>query len=245
MGIFRCRWIVALVLAAACALSSVGQASAASDEEIAQHIATLLGREFSPDSVSVAVHESTAYAEMYGAVLSKMRIDQMRLEAVLVNKDAPLSDDVRSLSSLIGYSRGEITLLESDVNSYFDGHDTSGFSKLNFDFTPQGFRASGIFSAQLLFTINIRLAATGVLALRSDGVYLDKVKIYAENVPTPDMLTDQVLHRVNPLIDWDRIPFKVEFKEVTMDDDKAVMTGYPERKISVEPYIWTRENEIE
>jgi hypothetical protein len=218
-------------------LSPLEARAAVSDMQMAQHIASLLGEKFSPESVTVTVRESRAFAEMKGAVLSEIRIDTMRLDALLTNLDQPLSDDAESLASLIGYSRGEIALLESDVNDYFNDNDTRGFSNLVFDFEPGGFRANGIFSATFLFTIRIRLAATGTLALGSDGVYLDNVKIYTEGVKQPDMLTSQVLSRVNPLIEWSSIPFKVEFKEISIDDEAARMTGYP-RPIEGAAFVW-------
>jgi hypothetical protein len=189
--------------------------------------------------VTVTVRESRAFAEMRGAVLSRIRIDTMRLDALLTNLDQPLSEDAESLASLIGYSRGEIVLLERDVNDYFSANDTRGFSNLVFNFKPGGFRAEGIFSATFLFTIRIRLAAAGILSLGSDGVYLDDVNIYTEGVKQPDMLTNQVLSRVNPLIEWSSIPFKVQFREISMDDDAARMTGYP-KPLEGAAYIWEK-----
>jgi hypothetical protein len=213
--------------------------AAVSDMQMARHIASLLGEEFSPESLTVTVRESRAVAEMRGAVLSRIRIDTMRLDALLTNLDRPLSDDVKSLASLIGYSRGEIVLLERDVNDYFNTNDTRGFSNLVFDFRPGGFRADGIFSATFLFTIRIRLAATGVLSLGSDGVYLDDVNIYTEGVKQPDVLTNQVLSRVNPLIEWGSIPFKVEFREISMDGEAARMTGHP-RPLEGATCVWEK-----
>lgn len=211
-----------------------------SDAEMAQHVANLLGEKFKPESVTVTVKESRAYAEMKGSVLSKIRIDTMRLDALLTNRDKPLVNDVNSLSSLIGFSRGEIILLEKDVNAYFDNNDTKGFSHLVFDFTPQGFKANGVFSADFLFTLRIRLAATGNLALKSDGVYLDNVAIYVENLKQPASLTNQIISRVNPLIEWRDIPFKVEFKTVTMDDRSARMTGSPQKVTGGSSATWKR-----
>ena len=208
------------------------------DMEMATHIANLLGEKFAPESVTVSVKESRAYAEMKGAVLSKIHIDTMKLDALITGRDQPASDDVDSLASLIGYSRGEIILLERDVNAYFDNNDTKGFSGLRFKFSPKGFRADGVFSFTLLITMRIRLAAEGVLALETGGVYLDQVKIFAENMKQPDLLTRQVLERVNPLLEWSDIPFKVEFKSVSMDDEKAVMTGYPQ-VVEGATYTWT------
>jgi hypothetical protein len=201
----------------------------ASDQKMAERIASLLGEKFSPESLVVTVKESRAFAEMTGAVLSGIRIDVMRLDALLAGGDALAVEDVDSLASLIGYSKGEIVLLEKDVNSYFDNNDTKGFSNLKFDFTPGGFKADGIFSADFIFRLRIQLSAKGVLALESDGLYLDGVSIYVEKVKQPSALTNQIVSRVNPLLEWSDIPFKVEFKTVTMDDDAAVMTGNPQK----------------
>ncbi len=221
---FLATTFVLLILALPCYA-----ASAPTDMEMATHMAKLLGEEFKPDSVTVTVRDSAAYAEMKGAVVSKIRIDTMRLEALLTGRDKPLTNDARALASLIGYSRGEIVLTEKDVNAYFAGNDIRGFSNLKFDFTPKGFRADGLFSADFIVKFRIRLAATGVLALKSDGVYLDKVAIYVENMKQPEILTNQIISRVNPLLEWSDIPFKVEFKKISMDDDAARMTGNPKK----------------
>lgn len=204
-------------------------APAPTDKEMAAHMAKLLGGEFSPDNLTVTVKDSHAYAEMTGAIVSGIRIDTMRLEAVITGRQNPLVDDVDALASLIGYSRGEIVLTEKDVNAYFAVNEKSGFSKLTFDFTPSGFRASGIFSADFIVKLRIRLAAEGVLALKGDGVYLDKVSIFVEKLKQPASLTNQIVARVNPLIEWRSIPFKVEFRKITMDETSARMTGNPRK----------------
>lgn len=204
-------------------------APAPTDREMAAHMAKLLGGEFSPDDVTVTVKDSHAYAEMKGAVVSGIRIDTMRLEALITGREKPLVDDVDALASLIGYSRGEIILAEKDVNAYFAVNEQSGFSNLAFDFTPKGFRAAGMFSADFIIKLRIRLAAEGVLALKSNGVYLDKVSIFVEKVRQPAALTNRIVARVNPLIEWSSIPFKVEFRKITMDETAASMTGNPRK----------------
>ena len=155
------------------------------DSVVANHVADLLYDKFKPEGLFVTVRDSRAYAEMKGAVISDIRIDTMRLDALLVNLDKPLVNDVDSLASLIGFSRGELVLAEKDVNDFFKKNDTKGFSKLVFDFTPKGFLAKGIFSADFIVTFRIRLAATGFLALKSDGVHLDKTSIFVENIKQP------------------------------------------------------------
>ena len=230
---------LALAFCAVLCMASCSRAMP-SDMEVAEHIARLLGEEFKPEIITVTVKESRAYAEMKGATMSKIRIDTMKLDALLTNRDQKLEDDVDSLPNLIGFSRGELVLAERDLNAYFGEYEKRGFSNLKFDFKPEGFRAEGVFSATFLFTIKIRLAATGILSLGSDGVYLDKLKVYTENIQQPEMLTDQILSRVNPLIEWTQIPFKVEFKEIVMDGEAARMTGYPKPIEGGSTAVWQR-----
>lgn len=231
-------WV--LFIMSALMLSALSSAAFAevSDMELAEHIARLLANEFTPEEISVTVSEGSAYAQMRGGVMSKIRIDEMKLDAVLTGRDLPLSDDIHSLSSLIGYSRGEIVLLERDVNAYFEENETSGFSGLKFDFTPTGFTAEGVFTTDLLITLNIDLAASGVLTLKKDGVHIDSVKIYTQGIKQPDLIANEVVERVNPLVGWDQIPFRVDFKDLEMDDTSAKMTGYPEPLDEGETYVW-------
>jgi hypothetical protein len=236
-GLLKTSLTVALLLSMAVFFPPPSRAESI-DEGMARRIADLLGAKFSPEYVLVTVKDSRAYAEMRGAVLSRIRIDTMKLDALLIGGGVPLGD-VDSLSSLIGYSRGELVLLERDVNSYFDNNDTRGFSNLVFDFKQDGFKANGIFTASFIFSIRIRLTASGVLALKSDGVYLEDVSILVENIRQPEALTKQVTSRVNPLIEWSDIPFKVDFKTVSMSEDSAVMTGYPMNVEGGATAIWT------
>jgi hypothetical protein len=235
---FKTSLTVALLLLTA-AFFPPSSWAGSGDEEMARRIADLLGTKFSPEYILVTVKDSQAYAEMKGAVLSGIRIDAMKLDALLIGGDVRPNGDVNSLSSLIGYSKGELILLEKDVNSYFDNNDTKGFSNLVFDFKQDGFTANGIFTATFIFSIRIRLTASGVLALKSDGVYLDDVNIFVENIRQPETLTKQVTSRVNPLIEWSDIPFKVDFKTVSMSEDSAVMTGYPMNLEGGATAVWT------
>jgi hypothetical protein len=233
------------VLIVFCALVCGPAWGEVSDEGMAGHIASLLGGKFSPESLEVTVNQSRAYAEMRGVILSGIRIDTMRLDALLTNYDGALDSDVDALASLIGYSKGEIVLLERDVNNYFANNDTKGFSNLAFNFKPNGFRADGIFSADFLFKLRIRLAAEGLLGLQSDGLYLEDVSIYVEKIRQPGALTDQIVNRVNPLLEWSDIPFKVEFRTVTMDDEAARLTGGPEMLEDGFKVVWSGQDQKE
>ncbi|MDR1966931.1 MAG: hypothetical protein LBQ36_09485 [Synergistaceae bacterium] len=203
------------------------ECEALADAEMARVLADKLGAEFSPESLFVTVRDSHAYAEARGIVLSGVRVDALRLEAILTASELPESDDVESLASMIGYSWGEVTLLEGDVNSYFSSHETRGFSGLSVTFNPDGFFAKATFSTSWLFTLRIRLSARGAFALRPDGVYIDNAEIYVEGVRQPSFIVEQVMERANPLIRWDEIPFRIVFRDISINGEAATMTGYP------------------
>jgi hypothetical protein len=204
-----------------------GICEALPNEEMALRLTEKLGAEFSPESMSVRVDGIRAFAEARGIYLSGVRIDRLQIEAILTGSDLSEDGDVGSLASLIGYSWGEIELLASDINDYFRSHETRGFSGLAVKFNPGGFAAEGMFTKSLLFTLRIKLAATGKFGLRPNGVYIEEPAIYVENLRQPGFLVNEIMERANPLIEWSEIPFRVVFKKIIVTDSSAVMTGEP------------------
>ncbi|MDR1136728.1 MAG: hypothetical protein LBK91_00270 [Synergistaceae bacterium] len=238
----RGRRIFMKFLAFFCAALSLAAGHAAcmplTNEEMAQTLAWRLGAEFEPEYLRVKVLDSHAYAEAKGVYLSGVRVDTLRIEAMLTSADAPEDGDVKSLASLIGYSKGEVVLLAKDINKYFTEYETRGFSNLLVDFSPEGFKVEGIFTMSLLFTLRVRLSATGNLALKQDGVYIDGAAVYIENHKQPEFIIDQVLSRANPLITWSEIPFRIVFKKISMTDSSALMTGNPRDFDGGEIAVW-------
>ena len=222
---FRVAVIVLSVAVAAC--FSAGYCEALSDAEMAQRLAEKLGAEFQPESMSVRVSGSRGFAEARGIYISGVRIDRLSIEAILTGTEVPEGEDVYSLASLISYSWGEIELLASDINEYFGENETRGFSNLAVRFSPEGFHADAVFVKSMLFTFRIRLSATGRFGLRPDGVYIEDPAIYIERVRQPGFLVNEVIERANPLIEWSDIPFRVVFKEISMTEHSAIMTGGP------------------
>jgi hypothetical protein len=153
-------------------------------------------------------------------------VDTLKIEAMLASSDIP-EGDAESLASIISYSWGEVTLLASDVNDYFREHESRGFSDLKVEFSPDGFRASGVFTASLLFTFRIKLAASGKFGLRPDGVYIEDAMVYVQNVKQPGFLVEEMMKRANPLLEWSEIPFRVVFKTIALTERSVTMSGAP------------------
>lgn len=214
------------------------------DDGRAREMGEVLARLFTPESITVRISEggSFAWVEAKGAVIDKIRVDSLKLRALIKDTGEPLDkNDKYALAKLIMMSEGELTLLERDVNNLFKGDiETKGFSNLVFDFNPKGFTANGLFTAQFIFTIRIRLKAQGTLALHPDGIYVEKVKIFTEGIQQPDGLATMVTERINPLLSFEKIPFPVEFKKITMTEDAAILTGYPEQFKGGKSWSWNK-----
>ncbi|MDO5115737.1 MAG: DUF2993 domain-containing protein [Synergistaceae bacterium] len=227
----------AALLSASAAFASPGEYAAA------ERIGTALMEELTPESISVTVAPGgdVAWIDCAGASMSGIRIESLRLEAEL--KELPRGEEEGAeLMKMISGSRGEMTLLERDVNAYFAGErEIRGFTGLKFDFTPKGYSAEGNFEADLsIVTINLALNAQGRLGLREDGVYLEDTVIYAEGLRQPEAVTSLVTDRVNPLLSFDKIPFPVEFTKLTMSDGDLLLTGSPGRSGQGERWSWKR-----
>ena len=212
------------------------------DLEMATTLAEKLGDEFNPESLSVKVLGNHAYIRAGGVFLSGVRVDTLKIEAMLTSSEIP-EGDARSLASIIGYSWGEVTLLASDVNDYFREHESRGFSNLKVEFSPEGFRASGIFTASLLFTFRIMISASGTFGLRPDGVYIEDAMVYIQNVRQPGFLVKEMMERANPLLEWSDIPFRVVFRTIALTEYSATMSGAPRDFDGGESVTWNAVSE--
>lgn len=213
---------------------------------VAAGLGGMLIEQFQPEKLEVTVSNggSFVYAEATGAVIEDMRVEKIRVEAMM--KEPPR--DIRiekkyELADLIYFSKGEVVLLEKDVNDYFvkNFEDIKGFTNMRCDFSTRGFSASGTFTAKFIFTFSVNLKATGVLSLRSDGIYLDDTEFFISNVKQPQYIAGQILKEVNPLLEFkEDIPFPVSLKKLTMTDTKVVATGYPKRFSGGEAWSYSR-----
>jgi hypothetical protein len=232
---FRFMIIAAALLLPAMSIPS--ECFGLADSEMAAALAEKLGDEFNPESLSVKVLGNRAYAEAGGVFLSGVRVDKLKIEAMLSSSEVP-EGDAESLASIIGYSWGEVTLLKSDVNDYFRENESRGFSDLKVEFNSEGFRASGVFTASLLFTFRIKIAASGKFGLRPDGVYIEDAMVYLQNVRQPGFLVKEMMERANPLLEWSEIPFRVVFRSIAMTEHSATMSGYPRDFDGGELVMW-------
>jgi hypothetical protein len=206
-------------------------------ESIGRNIAS----EFRPESAVVRIKGLTAWIEINGGTIDGIRIDKMKLLALLQEVSAPDGsvDSASYLSQMIKSSKGEVVLTEKDVNDYFKKNDNpEGFSDLQFDFKREGFTASGKFRTKIIIDLELPISANGVLGLRDDGVYLENTVIKVEGMSQPEFLTNMILSKLNPLLEFKDIPFPVTFEKIIMTDNAAIMTGEPKEFKDGETWKW-------
>lgn len=202
------------------------------EDEAAAEIAAIIKRDITPEAVRVEIPDGgrSARIDCRGAKLSGIRVERLALDAALSGlPEKGAADYGSSLAQCVTSSKGEIVLLEDDVNAFFkDNSQLKGFKELHFDFAPKGYTATGKYEMDMAFIkLDVSLKAEGRLAVRRDGLYLDDTDIWVQGLKQPKSIADSVISKVNPLLLFSRIPFPVEFKEVSMTDREALLTGHP------------------
>ena len=205
----------------------------AADERVEETVGKLLVREFNPESIFVQATNggSFLYAKATGIMLEGVRIESISISAMMKGMpDKQHTQDKYGLADMIYMSRGEIVLLTKDVNDYFKRtmDDIKGFKNLTCNFSKDGFKISGVYTAKFIFTFNIKLSAIGRLGIKEDGLHVVDTNFYIDGVKQPEMITKRLLQEINPLIKKKKIPLPIAFKEINMNGERVVITGNPQ-----------------
>lgn len=104
-------------------IQHIGPACSSSTEKkiLPESIGRNIASEFRPESAVVRIKGLTAWIEINGGTIDGIRIDKMKLLAVLqeVSAQDGSVDSASYLSQMIKSSKGEVVLTEKDVNDYF------------------------------------------------------------------------------------------------------------------------------
>ena len=240
------RLLTALVIAASIFLFTGASFASSEEHRVAEQLGRMLIEQFQPEALDLTISNggSFVYGEATGARIEGMRVDKIIVEAMLKAVPPEISLEKKyELADMIYYSKGTVVLLEKDVNHYFVSSfdDVKGFTKLKCDFSPNGFTASGTFTAKFIITLSVNLKATGVMALHRDGIYLENTKFFISGVKQPDALANQIVKEINPLLEFkEDIPFPVSIKTLKMTDDRIVATGGPKRSFEGENWRYRK-----
>jgi hypothetical protein len=205
------------------------------EERIEEKVGKLLVNEFDPERITVQATGggSFLYAKATGIVIEGVRIESVSLYAMMKEPPTDIKEDNKDnkykLADLIYYSKGEVVVLEKDFADYTSKEieDIKGFKNLECDFSKNGIRVSGSYTATFLFTFNIRMEVLSKLAFNDRGLCLTDTTLYVAGVKQPEYITAQLIGRINPLIEREKIPFPVRITNINFADDRIVITGNP------------------
>lgn len=191
--------------------------------EIGEQLYDLLKR---PDNLKVTVNNRSIWVDVKGAEMDGVRVESVKIRAEL--KDKVSSYNKEKPAESIESSKGEIILLEKDVNDYFSKTaKVKGFSELNFDFSPKGFTAKGKYSAEFLLNLLVDISASGRLGIENDSVFLKDTLLYIQGISATESISQMIVNKINPLLTFEKIPFPITFNEIVMSDLSATMTAHP------------------
>ena len=232
-----------LLVMAISILFCAGGSEASEEKRLAEKIGFSMLSLFSPDSIKVQISDGSvkAWIEMSGGTIDRIRIEKIRLSAELESMPsaARINSESSKLEEIIKDSVGEITLAEKDVNDHFRNNENpEGFSGLRFDFKEGGFTAAGTFKTKYFLNVALPIAANGILALHNDAVYLENVVISVKGISQPELLSNIVISKINPLLEFKDIPFPVSFESIIMTESAAIMTGKPQEFKGGETWTW-------
>ena len=202
---------------------------------IEEKVGKLLVQEFDPERITVQATGggSFLYARVTGVVIEGVRIESVSMYAMMKEPPNNIQEGDKNnkykLADLIHYSRGEVVLLEKDFKDYTrkEIEDIKGFKNLDCDFSKNGIRVSGSYTATFLFTFNIRMEVLSKLAFNDRGLNLTETTLYVAGVKQPEYITSQLIQRINPLIAKEKIPFPVRITDINFKEDRIVITGNP------------------
>ena len=174
------------------------------------------------------------YVDLRGAHLGGVRVDRFRVEAVDVQFNPVAEwqgsgeDPLKVLSALQTYA--EAVLREEDINEDLFrkqvGEDDANWRNLRLDFSPQGVYASGNYAVDWIIPLNLFIELSGKLVVRSGReIWLEDYVFRINRMGVPDMLAEQAVQKLQPILDLGRFFFPVRLKTLTLDDHQAYLAS--------------------
>ncbi|HOU32583.1 MAG TPA: DUF2993 domain-containing protein [Synergistaceae bacterium] len=170
------------------------------------------------------------YVDLRGARLGGVRVERFCVEALDVEFNpveewqGPGEDPLEVRSVLQTYA--EAVLQEEDINDDLFrkqvGEDDASWRHLRLDFSPQGIYASGYYHVDWIVSLNLFIELSGKLAIRSGReIWLEDYAFRINRLGVPDILAEQAVQKLQPILDLGRFFFPVKLKTLVLDDRRA------------------------
>lgn len=195
-------------------------------------------RRFSPEEMTLVIDghpDETGkvrhlYLDVRGAVVDRMRLDRIAIEAFDVQFSDPDSwreEDPAVHSMLAVYSQA--TLREEDINDRLRekqiGDDDEHWRRIGIDFRENGdVHAEGVYQAKLLFTFDILIEIDGRFDLvRGRQIWLSDYTLKINRREIPESLARRAVGKLQPILDLDRFIFPLRLSSIAQDDEKVTL----------------------
>ena len=190
-------------------------------------------KELSPEKALIIVdapptdegYVSHLYIKLQGAVVEGLRIDSIAIEARDVQFNPPTDWDKKLRPRDVSSVSFEARLLEDDINGALKNYELKDKRWSNFEFDLRNGKivATAVYELpMLLFKLNVLAKLTGELEVVDENkIYLKNYKLYADGFRLPEQATQELVEKVQPLIDFSDFIFPVRLDSVS-NDDKAI-----------------------
>lgn len=207
--------------------------------------------ELSPEQALVIVdslptcdgYVSHLYMKLQGAVVEGLRIDEIAIEARDVYFNPPVEWKEKLRPKEVSTVLFEARLLEEDVNNALKKYELKDKRWSNFKFDLRNGKVVAIAVYEqplLLFKLNILAKLIGELeVVGGNKIYLKNCKLYADGFRLPEHATQELIEKVQPLLDFDKFIFPVQLDSVS-NDDKSILIFTKDKPEPFESsFTWT------
>jgi hypothetical protein len=210
-----------------------------SNEGRAALLRSALERKFSPQSMDVRLEGGPdekgfvkrAVVRAKGAVIDRLRVESLVMEASDLQFNPPEEWDKQLEVKRAGETRSRGMILEKDINAAMAEsvkHDKK-WKSIRMDLSPQQIKAVGVYETYFLFKLHLVVKLTGRLDASPDGkqIFIRDYKLNVSGLTMPQGLTEDVIEKVQPIIDFRESVFPVSVKKIVMDDTSISFVSDP------------------
>lgn len=220
-------------------LPAMAQPAPPSEEGRAALLRSALERKFAPTSMEVRLEGGPdakgfvkkAVVRAKGAVIDKLRVDTLVMEASDLQFNPPEEWEKKLEVKSAGDTRSRGVILEKDINAAMaeSVRDDRKWKSIRMDLSPAQIKAVGVYETYFIFKLHLVVKLTGKLAASPDGkqIFIRDYKLNVSGLTMPQGLTEDVIEKVQPIIDFRESVFPVSVKKIVMDDTSISFVSDP------------------
>ena len=152
----------------------------------------------------------------------KLYLSEFALDARNVKVDVPALSSVRKIRTSRSTTTLRAVISEDDLTKMLSSSKSTRSMGLKVKYVGDRMRVTGNLNYGL-----INGPITGLAKLREGGnhkVYLDIISLQLRGVESPQFVKNQFSNRINPVIDYEDLPFNPPFKTLKIVGNKAYLS---------------------